>query len=394
MGDKLHFAATMLALSLEILPASAAFNLIRTYSGSNFLGQFDFRDTAYFHSIGIPSGDPTNGFVDYQSASAASSKGLTRVQSNGQVYLGVDYTSTLSTSAQGRASIRLESKDTYGPGTLLVADIAHMPANACGVWPSFWSYNFGENPMGEIDIIEGGAAAGLQERNIVSLHTCSACQFTNIGGTDPRSNCALGGDCSDGATNWDGCGSTGNSQSYGDAFNAAGGGVYASYLQNDRLRIWSWPKASVPADLTSGSPNPEGWGTPSSDFKTSNGGCNLGDNFQAQTIIINTDFCGSMIDDDTWTSETYCSNVASTCKAYVAGQPAAFSEAYWLFNSIKLYQSTGTDNKVSTDGNCGGTTAQTCQGSTFGNCCSQYGYCGSTSVYCGTGCQSSFGTCT
>ncbi|KAI3400377.1 hypothetical protein diail_3394 [Diaporthe ilicicola] len=385
----------MLALGLEVMPASAAFNLIRTYSGSNLLGQFNFRDTAYFHSIGIDSGDPTNGFVDYESASAASSKGLTKVNSNGQVYLGADYTTTLSTTAQGRASVRLESKETYGPGTLLVADIAHMPGNSCGVWPSFWSYNFGENPIGEIDIIEGGGAAGLQERNIVSLHTCSACQFTNIGGTDPRSNCALGGDCSDASTNWDGCGSTGNAQSYGDAFNAAGGGVYASYLQDDRLRIWSWPKASVPADLTGGSPNPEGWGTASSDFKTSSGGCSLGENFQSQTIIINTDFCGSVVDDDTWAAETSCSGVASTCKAYVAGQPAAFSEAYWLFNSIKLYQSSGTGgNKVSTDGNCGGTTAQTCLGSTFGDCCSQYGYCGSTSVYCGTGCQSGFGKCT
>ncbi|KAF2182763.1 carbohydrate-binding module family 18 [Zopfia rhizophila CBS 207.26] len=48
--------------------------------------------------------------------------------------------------------------------------------------------------------------------------------------------------------------------------------------------------------------------------------------------------------------------------------------------------------KVSTDGSCGGTT--TCQGSTFGNCCSQYGWCGSTSAYCGAGCQPGFGSCT
>ncbi|KAG6358480.1 hypothetical protein INS49_014364 [Diaporthe citri] len=339
MRSKLHVVATMLALSLDVSPASAALNLVRTYSGSNFLDQFYFRDTAYFHSIGIESGDPTDGFVDYQSASAASSKGLTKVQSNGQVYIGVDSTTKLSTSAQGRASVRLESKETFGTGSLLVADIAHMPANQCAVWPAFWSYNFGENPMGEIDIIEGGGAAGLQERNIVSLHTCSACQFTKIGGTDERANCALGGDCSDASTNWDGCGSTGNAQSYGDALNSAGGGVYATYLQDNRLRIWSWPRASVPADLTSGSPSPEGWGTPSSDFKTSDGGCNIGDNFQAQTIIINTDFCGSMIDEGTWKAVTSCSSQASTCAAYVAGNPGAFADAYWLFNSIKLYQS-------------------------------------------------------
>lgn len=191
----------------------------------------------------------------------------------------------------------------------------------------------------------------------------------------------------------DGCGSTGNAQSYGDALNAAGGGVYATYLQDDRLRIWSWPKASVPADLTSGSPNPETWGTASSDFKTSNGGCSVGDNFQEQTIIINTDFCGSMIDDGTWKAVTSCSSVESTCAAFAAGHPDAFKDAYWLFNSIKLYESTGTDNKVSEDGNCGGTTVQTCLGSEFGDCCSQYGYCGASDLYCGTGCQPGFGTC-
>jgi hypothetical protein len=56
--------------------------------------------------------------------------------------------------------------------------------------------------------------------------------------------------------------------------------------------------------------------------------------------------------------------------------------------------STGsTALQVSTDKTCGPTTSNTCQGSTFGNCCSQYGYCGGTSDYCGTGCQSGFGTC-
>ena len=48
---------------------------------------------------------------------------------------------------------------------------------------------------------------------------------------------------------------------------------------------------------------------------------------------------------------------------------------------------------VSSDGACGATANETCQGSTFGNCCSQYGWCGSTSAYCGTGCQAAYGTC-
>lgn len=44
MNSKLHVIATMLALSLDVSPASAALNLVRTYSGSNFLDQFYFRD--------------------------------------------------------------------------------------------------------------------------------------------------------------------------------------------------------------------------------------------------------------------------------------------------------------------------------------------------------------
>jgi hypothetical protein len=54
---------------------------------------------------------------------------------------------------------------------------------------------------------------------------------------------------------------------------------------------------------------------------------------------------------------------------------------------------TSTPSKVSTDATCGGTTGLTCQGSEFGNCCSAAGWCGSTDVYCGAGCNPLFGTC-
>lgn len=45
---------------------------------------------------------------------------------------------------------------------------------------------------------------------------------------------------------------------------------------------------------------------------------------------------------------------------------------------------------ASTDGSCG--TTVTCAGTTWGSCCSQYGYCGNTDAHCGTGCQPDFGT--
>jgi hypothetical protein len=52
-----------------------------------------------------------------------------------------------------------------------------------------------------------------------------------------------------------------------------------------------------------------------------------------------------------------------------------------------------SSSTVTPDGSCGGSNQFTCQGSFSGNCCSQYNFCGSTDAYCGTGCQSAFGSC-
>jgi hypothetical protein len=57
------------------------------------------------------------------------------------------------------------------------------------------------------------------------------------------------------------------------------------------------------------------------------------------------------------------------------------------------FVATTTAQRISTSARCGAQFGLTCQGSTFGNCCSQYNYCGFTAAYCGTGCQSKFGTC-
>jgi hypothetical protein len=54
---------------------------------------------------------------------------------------------------------------------------------------------------------------------------------------------------------------------------------------------------------------------------------------------------------------------------------------------------TATPTAVSTDGTCGGSTGFTCIGFSEGSCCSPAGWCGATTDYCGTGCQSLFGTC-
>ena len=73
----------------------------------------------------------------------------------------------------------------------------------------------------------------------------------------------------------------------------------------------------------------------------------------------------------------YCGSSADYCSLTARCQP--------LFGSCGL--------PVSMDGSCGNQIG--CQGSVFGDCCSQYGYCGATDAYCeiAQGCQPDFGTC-
>lgn len=62
----------------------------------------------------------------------AQSTGLFKID-NGVVTFGSD--STLIASGRGRNSVRLASKNRYTHG-LVVIDVAHMPGNACGIWPA------------------------------------------------------------------------------------------------------------------------------------------------------------------------------------------------------------------------------------------------------------------
>ncbi|KAI9151300.1 Endo-1,3(4)-beta-glucanase [Paramyrothecium foliicola] len=328
------------AAFLASASACQAFTLQKVYDASNFFDGFYFRDAAYYDELD-PSygGDPTHGSVNYLSKADAEAAGLVYTD-NDQIYIGADYTNIAkplgrSTDRHGRDSVRLESKETYSSG-LLIADIAHMPGTACGVWPSFWSYNFDEDPFGEIDIIEGINNA---DQNVVSLHTCGACSFNNIGGLDERAQCNNGGtqslSCEDG-TNYDGCGNTMSTGSYGDAFNDGEGGVYAVWLDQNALSIYWWSRDSIPQDITAGNPDPSKWGTPASRFSGSS--CNISKYFKKQTIVINTAFCGDNIDQSIWDDTCRGPTEHQTCDDYVTNNPGDFAGAYWLFNSIKLYQ--------------------------------------------------------
>lgn len=59
---------------------------------------------------------------------------------------GVEATQVLDPAANlGRLSLRLTSKQSWTHG-LFVVDLQHMPHNACGAWPAYWTVGSGMWP--------------------------------------------------------------------------------------------------------------------------------------------------------------------------------------------------------------------------------------------------------
>lgn len=312
---------TLASLSLLVPTTLAAYALQDDYAGSAFAGMFDF----------FTDNDPTNGYVNYISQSEAQNSGLYQIQ-NGAVYMGVDSTNTAS--GRGRNSIRISSKKSYNHG-LFIIDLAHMPAGACGTWPAFWLLGPDWPNNGEVDIIEG---VNSQSANNMALHTDAGCSITHTGqfsGQLMTDNCDVN---APGQGNNVGCSiHSGDSNSFGNGFNSNGGGVYATEWTSEAINIWFFPRGAIPADLTSGTPNPSNWGQPSGQFT---GGCDIDDKFKDQKMIFDVTFCGDWAG-SVWSTDATCAPKASTCQDFVQNNPAAFKDTYWLVNSLRVYSQNG-----------------------------------------------------
>lgn len=304
-------------LACSITGAHAAYTLRDSYDSSNFFDTFSF----------FTGTDPTQGFVNYVPQAQAESAGLAAIRGS-SVYLGVDYT-TLNPPSPGRKSVRLSSNQAYTHG-LFIADIAHMPGSICGVWPSFWTTGPNWPSNGEIDILEG---VNQETANSITLHTSPGCNINTAGsqgGTTLASpNCNFENGNS-------GCSaSTTAPNAYGDSFNANGGGVWAMQWETSGIYVWFFPRGSIPADITAQAPVTSNWGPPVVAFN-GGGGCNIDSFFANQQIIFDTTFCGGWAG-SVWSSGS-CAAAAPTCSQFVSENPGAFEEAYWLINSVLVYQ--------------------------------------------------------
>ncbi|TGO28523.1 hypothetical protein BPAE_0026g00120 [Botrytis paeoniae] len=336
MIQRIVSTATLALAFIGEVSATNKYTLVDDYAGTNFFDMFDFYTGA----------DPTTGFVSYTSKEVAENSNselgvaLTKVE-NGQAYMGVDYVNVVTT---GRPSVRIQSKETYTHG-LIIADLAHMPASICGTWPAFWTVNTTNYPQyGEIDILEN-----INEKTVSlqTLHTEEGCYISgNQYSTQLKDNVTTY-NCDDSATSsifgpqdaTSACSGTNpDPNSYGTTFNSNGGGVYAMQWTSDVIRMWNFGPDAIPADITAGTPDPSTWDLPA--FTTEGGVCNIDGLFANHKIIFDTTFCGGYAGQTGFWQETTCYDAEKypTCDSYVGANPEAYKEAYWLINSVKVYQ--------------------------------------------------------
>ncbi|KAL1748320.1 glycoside hydrolase family 16 protein [Schizophyllum fasciatum] len=267
--------------------------------------------------------------------------GLVYTGNDGKVYINVDTTQNVGL----RNSVRMTSAEKFNPGTasLFLFDVEKVPA-VCGVWPAIWFTGSGTWPYsGEIDVIEG---VNQYTQNIVSIHTGPGCTFADsaVSSLTKASLVSGAGLNCDATVDTTGCGfSMYDKASYGTGFNAVGGGVYAMQLSNDGVSMWWWPRDQVPADVTSGGPNPSSWGQ--SVVTYSSATCDMGSHFQDLMLII-TNNLGGTFPEGVWHTagaggqDQSCADITGFGSAadFVQNSGASFADAQFIINSFTIYR--------------------------------------------------------
>lgn len=318
--------AAAVAYCASAATALQSYQVTEEYTADNFFDKFDFFTSTFTDG---DSWDPTHGYVQYRSQADAESMGLVST-ANGQVYIGADSNSTYDPEGKGRDSVRITSKATYNGG-LMVAKFAHLPAQACGAWPAFWSYASPWLTTGEIDFYEGWNLMGY---NRIAMHVnetlAGACTLSST--TDAVAGTVMTDDCNN-DVDGSGCGV----QDATNIWGSATGGTFVWEWTDAAIKVWTWAPGSEPADVTAGTPDPSAssWGQPQLLVEQSN--CDLTKAFGDLQLTFNIDFCGDTAGTPSIWNST-CSAQGSTCASYVANNPSAFADTYFSVDSIRFYE--------------------------------------------------------
>ncbi|KAF9525043.1 concanavalin A-like lectin/glucanase domain-containing protein [Crepidotus variabilis] len=319
-----------LAASLPAFTSAVTFNLVDDYSGKTFFDNWDF----YGNYDNLTNGDTT-----WVTKANATSKNLAEINSAGNAVLKVS-TDTVVWNEK-RDAVRITTQKAYPLGTIWITDVVHLPYG-CSVWPAIWT--LGQNTQnwpndGEIDILEG---INLNTNNQMALHTAPGCMHSTSvtqGGKSLQANCSVDAGCTV---------QDPDPKSYGNAFNQAGGGVWATQFTKETLvSIWFWSRANIPASVTKLASSKDAitsqddWGTPTANYPGGSD-CDLTKSFTAQKLVYDITLCG------TWGGNPdfylpQCSAQGPTTGAAacytdnVVGNGSNYANAYFEIKYLRAY---------------------------------------------------------
>jgi hypothetical protein len=301
---------------------------------------------------GFGNKDPTHGSVVY-----GPNSDLVQIK-NKQLYM---YVEPKAPSSGFRKAPRIHCKTLFNEG-LFIIDVEHIPVGP-GVWPAFWLNGnvTGEQRWackGEIDIIEGvtdhstNDNIGKSTKNLSTLHTSivDGKDCTQDGVPDITHNSCSATDKS----TWTTCGCSGkeicptagcsvefpDANSFGIDFNNNKGGVYACELLRGQVTIWFWSRNSTIPDFND--PDPTTWTTSNPKNTVRFKPCPK--HFKDLALIINTTLCGDWagrVFDPIAADHPTDDNIQKSmkdCIGYMFDQSVDLSEAYWVINSLKIFQ--------------------------------------------------------
>ncbi|GAA5988954.1 hypothetical protein JCM5350_007495 [Sporobolomyces pararoseus] len=316
-------AVSGIAILLAALPAQAAYDIVKDYSGSTFFDGWDF----YGHYDNLTNGD-TN-FVN-QSASAP----LAYINDAGNAIIKVSTEEVLYPNK--RDSVRIQTQEAYDLNSLWVFSVKHVPSG-CGSWGALWSQAAVWPQGGEIDTWE---AVNLMEYNQMALHTTSGCQAVNSSSSAEYSAQLQYSNCDKDANENSGCNALDTkTTSAGQALAAAGGGVWATEYASTGIKIWHFEESAVPNDISSNasSIDPTAWGTPT--FFVPDSSCNIEQHFAAQHLVIDITLCGDWAGNNATLEATGCPlTTQPLCYTQYVLNASNYENAYFEIPSVRVYQ--------------------------------------------------------
>lgn len=143
-----------------------------------------------------------------------------------------------------------------------------------------------------------------------------------------------------------------STNSFGANFANNGGGAVATYWSPDGIKIWSFNRSTIPADLSTSTPNPDNWPSPTAFYPDTS--CPTSKYFGPQNVVI-VSFLNNYVGYITATDDiirkdiTMCGVFANAPGLYNAGgcqgncldalqDPSNYNDAYFEIRSLTLFE--------------------------------------------------------